>query len=122
MKSASSILTPHYGIRVSMLAGVLTTVVFAAIALRLAREMFLESPLARHAATGGRRPLIVSLLTAIASLLLGIAPHLALVPLQIISSPRTVSPRDPERGSGRNSLGLKTSPIMPLVSTSSSDQ
>lgn len=110
VKSTSNILTPHYGIRVSILAGVLTTVAFIPTSIRLTREMLLESPLARHVATGGRRPLIVSLMTAVATLFLGVAPHLALGPLKIISSPRTVSPRDPERGSGRNSLGMKEGP------------
>lgn len=122
VKSTSSILTPHYGIRMSILAGVLATVAFVAPVLRLAREMFLESPLAKQAPTGGRGPLAVSLITATASLLIGVSPHLVIGPLKFIQSPRTVSPHDPERGSGRNSLGFKASSREPVFLTSQARQ
>lgn len=122
MKSTSSILTPHAGVRLTILMGVLTTIAFFAIVLRLAREVFLESPLARQSATGGRGPLNVSLLIAMGSLLIGIAPQLALTPLQIIDSPRTVLPREPERGSGRNSMGSTMDPAAPREEESASNQ
>jgi NADH:ubiquinone oxidoreductase subunit 2 (subunit N) len=106
LKTTSTILSPHQGIRVAMAMGVAATLALAALIVRIVREMFFESPLTRPVATGGRSPLVVSFIAATAILVLGIVPQLVVLPLGIIQSPRTVNPKSLERGSGKNSMGL----------------
>lgn len=108
LRTGSSIFSPHQGVRLAIVVGMIANVFLFAAIIRLMREIVLESPLARPVARSGRGPLIAGLMAAAGSVLLGIAPQMVLLPLRQISSPRAVAPRAPERGSGRNSLGILT--------------
>ncbi len=105
LKSSSNIFTPHEGLRVVLLLGTLATIFFAAVAFRMIREIWIESPLARPTATGGRGVLAASLLAAVACLTIGVAPQVVLIPWQRIPPPREMIPPATERGSGVTPLG-----------------
>ena len=102
LKETSSIFAPYAGLRIVLMAGTVATVIVAASVIRLLREMLLESALTRPTLIGGRGPLIASIIAAIATILIGVAPQLLLVPLRSIESPRDREPRILPRGSGKN--------------------
>ena len=102
IKSTSSFLLPHAGLRLAILMGTIATVLIAGIVVRLIREIVLEPPLARPIAIGGRGPLIAGMIATFASLLVGVAPQLVLRPLRSIEVPRESTPEIPQRGSGKN--------------------
>ncbi len=102
IKSASSISTPQSGIRFTVLAGTISATLLAVASIRLAREMFLESPLARSKASGGQGPLIAGLIAVMMTLVLGVVPQALLVPIQSMNSPREVQSDGMSQGSGKN--------------------
>ena len=102
LKATSSIFVPYTGLRIVLMIGTVATVVVAGCVVRLLREMLLESSLTRPTVVGGRGSLVASLMAAAATILIGIAPQLLLVPLRSIESPREVQPRILPRGSGKN--------------------
>ena len=103
---ASNIYTPHPALHFIMLAGTIATLIVATVVIRLAREMFLESPLARPTAVGGRGSLISGAMTAAIILLLGVAPQILLVPLNAIRPSRVVTPESHQKGSGQVPMGF----------------
>ena len=111
LKSTSRIFEPHSGLRFVMLTGIVATTLTSIAVFRMAREMFFESPLARPVPIGGRGSLLASVIAAVACVLFGIAPQLALSPLKAIRAPRPFAPVAPQRGSGKNSLGLRDLPL-----------
>lgn len=107
-KSTSRIFQPHSGLRIVMLVGIIATF-FAVIAvIRVAREMFLESPLARCHLHARRGAFYAAVFAALICTLLAAAPQAALGPLRSIRSPRDQRPDSPLRGSGKNLLGDRT--------------
>ncbi len=102
----SSIFTPHAGLRFVMLAGTVSTLFFALVVVRLAREMFLEQPLARPAGSGRVSFLTAGTISAMTTLVLGFAPQMILTPLRSIGSPRSIAPTKLQEGSGKNSIGM----------------
>jgi NADH:ubiquinone oxidoreductase subunit 2 (subunit N) len=102
LKETSSIFAPYAGSRIILMVGILATVIVANSVIRLLREILLESALTRPAIVGGRGPLVASLIAAIATVLIGFAPQLLLIPLRSIEAPRELQPRILPRGSGRN--------------------
>ena len=102
LKSTSSIFVPNDGLRFVLLIGMIATIVNASVVIRIFREMFFESPLARSMARGGRVTLTMGLSAACATLLLGIAPTMLLTPLSKIQSPRVLPPEIAPQGSGNN--------------------
>jgi NADH-quinone oxidoreductase subunit N len=102
IKSNSSIFIPHAAVRFTILSGTVATLVVAGAIIRLVREMFFESPLARPAPLGGRGPLIAGAIAAAGTLAIGFAPQMILSPLRTIQAPRVMTPRIPQRGSGKN--------------------
>ncbi len=102
LKETSSIFAPYAGLRIVLIVGTVATVIVSASVIRLLREMLLESALTRPTLVGGRGPLVASVIAAIATVVIGVAPHLLLVPLRSIESPRDREPRTLPRGSGKN--------------------
>ena len=103
IKTMSSILEPHASIRFLLLAGTLCAIPLAGVAIKCFREMFLEQPIARTDFTGGRGPLVAGMIAALATLLLGVAPQLLMLPLRSIQAPHERLPDIQPRGSGKNS-------------------
>jgi NADH:ubiquinone oxidoreductase subunit 2 (subunit N) len=115
---ASSVFNPHPGIRFAMLAGTVATMVTATFVVRIIREMYLEAPLARPVAIGGRGSLFSGTVVAAIILLLGIAPQIVLVPLQNIRPSRLSTPEANQKGSGDVPMGFlnpQPNPMEPLV-------
>jgi len=104
----SKIFTPHPGVRLAIFVATITSMIVAIVVIRIAREMFLESPLARPTHIGGRGRLIAGAIASAAILLLGVAPQIVLVPLRIIPSPRAVNPGTVPTGSGTVPMGFIT--------------
>ncbi len=108
IKSTSSISTPQNGIRFAVLIGMIATTFMAMASIRLAREMFLESPLARSKARGAQGPLIAGLIAAMMTLVLGVVPQALLVPMRSMNSPREVQPEGIPQGSGKNPSAFRS--------------
>ena len=102
IKTMSSILEPHASIRFLLLAGTLCAIPLAGVAIKCFREMFLEQPIARTDFIGGRGSLVAGMIAALATLLLGVAPQLLIVPLRSIQAPHERLPDIQPRGSGKN--------------------
>ena len=108
LKETSSIFAPYAGLRIVLIVGTVATVIVAGSVIRLLREMLLESALSRPTLIGGRGPLVASVIAAVATVLIGVAPQLLLVPLRSIESPRELEPRNLPRGSGKNHSVYRT--------------
>ena len=108
LKETSSIFAPYAGLRMVLIVGTVATVIVAGSVIRLLREILLESALSRPTLVGGRGPLVASLIAAVATVLIGVAPQLLLVPLRSIESPRELEPRNLPRGSGKNHSVFRT--------------
>ena len=102
IKATSSIFVPYAGLRIVLMIGTVATMIVAVCVIRLLREMLLEPSLTRPTVVGGRGPLVAGLMAAVATVLIGVAPQLLLVPLRSMKSPREIQPRILPRGSGKN--------------------
>ncbi len=102
IKTTSSIFVPYAGLRIVLMIGTVATMIVAGCVIRLLREMLLEPSLTRPTVVGGRGPLVAGLMAAVATVLIGVAPQLLLVPLRSMKSPREIQPRILPRGSGKN--------------------
>jgi NADH:ubiquinone oxidoreductase subunit 2 (subunit N) len=105
---SSSIFVPLAGIRVVILVGIIATLFASHVLIRIFREMFLESPLSRPVAIGGRGSRFVGLIAALSCALLGIAPQLLLAPLKRMESPPQYRPDRPTHGSGKNHSAFRS--------------
>ena len=107
LKSVSAVFLPSEGLRIVMAAAIVAVLLNTVVFVRLLREMFLESPLARPVSVGGRSPFVASMIVATICLLIGIiAPQIALTPLRSIHPPLSVKPEPAQTGSGRTPVGL----------------
>lgn len=105
VKSTTSIYSPQTGLRFLMVVAIVTACCLTVFVASIARQLFLELPLARPVMGRQRGLFSASLISGLAVLTLGIAPDVVLKPLESISSPRAVPPVVPSRGSGKNSVG-----------------
>lgn len=105
VRSSASEFAPYGGVRFLMLAALATTVVVGIVVIRVAREMYLEAPLAQPAAVGGRGTFMTSVIASTACLLLGLFPQTAMKPLSIVRAPRPQPVPTNHRGSGSNAVG-----------------
>jgi len=105
VRSSVSEFSPHGGVRFLVLMSVLTTAVVGVAVVRIAREMFLESPLAQPNAVGGRGVFMTSVIASTVCLLLGLFPQAVIRPLSIVRASRLQPVPTNRRGSGNNSIG-----------------
>ena len=108
IKSTSSILDPHGGVRMAIFAGAFATIYAARAVIRISREIFLETPRSRPTMVGSHASLTAGLAAAMMSVMLGVAPQLLFIPLRTLDSPRELHPTSPPRGSGQNHSVLRT--------------
>lgn len=104
-KSTSMILTPFEGLRLTMLLGIVATIVNAALVVNLIRELFLETPLGRPQVTGGRPSYFASIAAASICIVIGTAPQIILNPLQPIRPPAFIPFNRHQNGSGTTPVG-----------------
>ena len=106
-KSASMILTPFEGLRLTMFMGIIATIMNAVLAVNLIRQMFLETPLGRPSVVGGQLSFVASISAAALCVLIGVAPQSVLNPLGSLHPPAPVHLDGPQSGAGSTPMSMR---------------
>lgn len=77
--------TPHHGVIVLLIVGTLSTLLMAAVTIRIAGVMFLEEPVSQTLPQGERSSLGVGVFAALTLVVLGLFPSALLIPLSGIN-------------------------------------
>lgn len=108
IKSSSSVFVPNEGIRIVVVMGTVATLFAISAVVRLIRELFFESPLARPRVTASRISFIAACAVALFTLWIGLMPGVVIHSLNVVEAPLPSEPQSRPHGLGRNPSVLRS--------------